>query len=799
MPITTTQPSLVLNWGIMLQGIYPSRDGGDGSFGIGHLRLFGFNFDPRGMADTNGAIIPIQQNTALFSLLGTNYGGDGRTNFALPNLDSRVAVSDGFSPGLGFYTIGQVSGADAVGLAQVNLPVSRGGSGAAVSQVEESLTIRYSINVEGIYPSQGGSGSIGAGLIGQIHAFAGNFSPNGSMTCEGQLLQISDYTALFTVIGTTYGGDGVTTFALPDLRGRTPVGTGSAPGLPTITIGQAFGAETVALAPANLPVEMGGSAAPISNYGPSLGITFAIATGGIFPSRNQEVFKDGDAADGPVSTEAGEPPYVGEIIMFAGNFPPSGYQVANGQLLSIAQNQALFALLGTQFGGDGVTTFALPDLRGRAAVDESAGQPVGTQFGSSGSIIPIGEIPALALNGTGGNDSYFGGNQSDILNGNAGNDTLTGNGGNDLINGGLGADAMNGGAGDDTFTVDDAGDTVIGGIGTDLVRASIASFSLGADVENLAFIGTGNFTGLGNATNNVITGGDGNDRLKGREGDDTLNGGLGNDILNGGTGIDILNGGDGNDTLIIDNGGDIANGGAGTDTVQVVAAGTYSIAADVEVVEALIGGTTITLNALDNVYGGSTGDNVANGGDGNDTMIARGGNDTLSGGNGNDRLDAAAGNDTLNGDAGNDVLEGGAGTDTLNGGANDDTLFGGDDNDVLAGGAGSDLLFGGGGADRFVFASGDAPIVGETDRIFDFSSAAGDRIDLSAIDAVAGGSDNAFAFIGTNAFTGVAGQLRYDVVGGVAFVTGDTNGDGIADFVIRVDGTPVLTGTDFIL
>ena len=67
-------------------------------------------------------------------------------------------------------------------------------------------------------------------LIGQIIFFAGNFAPRNWAFCEGQLLPISEYTALFSIISTTYGGDGRTTFALPDLRGRTALGQGSNPG-----------------------------------------------------------------------------------------------------------------------------------------------------------------------------------------------------------------------------------------------------------------------------------------------------------------------------------------------------------------------------------------------------------------------------------------------------------------------------------------------------------------------------------------------------------------------------------------
>ena len=78
-------------------------------------------------------------------------------------------------------------------------------------------------------------------FIGQVMLFAGNFAPRGWAFCEGQLMAISSNAALFSILGTTYGGDGRTTFALPDLRGRVPIGPGTGPGLPTYRLGQRGG------------------------------------------------------------------------------------------------------------------------------------------------------------------------------------------------------------------------------------------------------------------------------------------------------------------------------------------------------------------------------------------------------------------------------------------------------------------------------------------------------------------------------------------------------------------------------
>ena len=90
-------------------------------------------------------------------------------------------------------------------------------------------------------------------FIGQITMFGGNFAPRGWALCDGQLLPINSYSALFSILGTTYGGDGRTTFALPDLRGRVAVHPGSGPGLSAYRLGQKGGVETVTLTTSEIP------------------------------------------------------------------------------------------------------------------------------------------------------------------------------------------------------------------------------------------------------------------------------------------------------------------------------------------------------------------------------------------------------------------------------------------------------------------------------------------------------------------------------------------------------------------
>lgn len=90
-------------------------------------------------------------------------------------------------------------------------------------------------------------------FVGEIRLFAGNFAPNGWALCDGSLLSIAQNDVLFNLIGTTYGGDGQNTFALPDLRGRVPVHQGQGPGLSPYAIGQAAGTEQVTLIAQQLP------------------------------------------------------------------------------------------------------------------------------------------------------------------------------------------------------------------------------------------------------------------------------------------------------------------------------------------------------------------------------------------------------------------------------------------------------------------------------------------------------------------------------------------------------------------
>ena len=179
-------------------------------------------------------------------------------------------------------------------------------------------------------------------FIGEVKLLGFNFAPKGYATCQGQILSIAQNTALFSLLGTTYGGNGTTTFALPDLQGRAPIGQGQGPGLPYYSMGEVGGTTTVTILTANMPAhvhtlnsarvsvkastnnageqspdgtfpattgtaayadaatngtftggtvvsgttDIAGGSQPISILNPYLAMNYSIALQGIFPSRN---------------------------------------------------------------------------------------------------------------------------------------------------------------------------------------------------------------------------------------------------------------------------------------------------------------------------------------------------------------------------------------------------------------------------------------------------------------------------------------------------------------------------------
>jgi microcystin-dependent protein len=111
------------------------------------------------------------------------------------------------------------------------------------------------------------------GYIAEIRLFAGNFAPRGWAFCNGQILSIAQNTALFSLLGTTFGGNGQTTFALPDLRGRVAVGPGQGPGLPSVNLGQMAGAPTHTLIITEMPAHNHVAQVAVRSFDNSLGGT----------------------------------------------------------------------------------------------------------------------------------------------------------------------------------------------------------------------------------------------------------------------------------------------------------------------------------------------------------------------------------------------------------------------------------------------------------------------------------------------------------------------------------------------
>ena len=168
-------------------------------------------------------------------------------------------------------------------------------------------------------------------FIGEIRLFGFNFAPVGWAMCNGQLLSISQNTALFSLLGTYYGGDGQTTFGLPDLRGRVPLNMGQAPGLSSYSIGESGGNETVTLSGSQLPSHthaLQGSDAQAATDRPDGAVLGRPTAGNIYASPPGNVALDQSAIAGsgggqPVAIRA---PYLALnfCIALQGIFPSRG-------------------------------------------------------------------------------------------------------------------------------------------------------------------------------------------------------------------------------------------------------------------------------------------------------------------------------------------------------------------------------------------------------------------------------------------------------------------------------------------
>lgn len=300
-----------------------------------------------------------------------------------------------------------------------------------------------------------------------------------------------------------------------------------------------------------------------------------------------------------------------------------------------------------------------------------------------------------------------------------------------------------------------------------LTSATLAAITA-ARAQYVTITGTANSETLcsSSKTNSVVDAGAGNDTISSSAYfNHTLKGGAGNDTYYvrsaTATVVEALN--------------------EGIDTVRSYV--DYTLTSNVENLVLLQADLQGNGNALNNQIAGSSGMDTIYGMDGNDILKGNDGNDYIWGGNGDDALRGDNGNDFLLGEMGNDNIMGGAGNDIIDGGAG---------NDLIIGGLGNDVMTGGAGMDNFFYYKTDVATF-STDEITDFTVGQ-DKINLAQL--VTG---TRFTFIDTQAFHKVVGELHYTVVNGSAMVEGDINGDGRADFAIKVDNVTTLSRNDFII
>jgi microcystin-dependent protein len=252
--------------------------------------------------------------------------------------------------------------------------------------------------------------------IGEIRIFATPGPVKGWLLCDGSLLPIESNEALFSLIQTTYGGDGLTDFAIPDLQSRVPISVGEGYGL-----GRYGGEESVTLQVDQLPTHrhtvqsnnMGGLEDATNNFwGNSTNNVYAPAPGtATMNPATLASYGGGDGHENRIPFQAityyiaieGQypspdgiyipPPYLAELRIFSFYFAPKGWIPCNGQLLPIHLNIALFSLVGTVYGGDGVVDFAAPNLQARVPMHAGPNMARGLGAGEAEHTLTLNEMP----------------------------------------------------------------------------------------------------------------------------------------------------------------------------------------------------------------------------------------------------------------------------------------------------------------------------------------------------------------------------------------------------------------------
>jgi len=262
-PHPNMQPYLALNTMIALAGASP-RTGtvsGRQPF-VGEVRLVPDTAAPSDWALTNGQLLDLHQNMDLFEIVGTIYGGDGRSTFGLPDPKGRAIGGQGSPPGGSYRSVGSKGGVETVAMRYYHVTPHDHWNNDADHMAnyvpyyrshpndQPTLTMSYIIAIEGEVPSPTGPASDGP-FLGEIRMFAGNFAPDGWALAQGQILDISQFSQLYSVLGTAYGGTS-TVFALPDLRGGVAIQAGTGPGLTHRPLGVG-GTNRITLIPEQVP------------------------------------------------------------------------------------------------------------------------------------------------------------------------------------------------------------------------------------------------------------------------------------------------------------------------------------------------------------------------------------------------------------------------------------------------------------------------------------------------------------------------------------------------------------------
>lgn len=399
LPFDNRQPSVVINFAVTKQGI----------FGLGvPVRMFAFNL-PEDWTPADGRLLSRNQYSMMYDQIGTTYGGDGVATFAVPDLRGRSPIGAGEAPGGSVYAAGQVDGSSHVTLSLAQMPAhghslecgaetGLTGGGQPFDNRQPTQALHWELAKAGVFPfrpfaetERGGGASPALPFFGQIVLHSVPATLGGLYTpANGGVMFISLNSALFSILGTYYGGNGTQQFGIPELRGRLVNGVGEGTGGTSYVVGETGGTEFVTLdsgqipehvhtVPGGPPSGAAGTGEAADNRQPLLSVQYCIAVNGVYPA--------GSEMD---DTET----YVGEIIAFAGNFAPAGFLPCDGRLMAVAENETLAALLGPTYGGDGVTTFALPDLRGRVPLGVGPGLALGTYLGEDAVPLTGSNLPA---------------------------------------------------------------------------------------------------------------------------------------------------------------------------------------------------------------------------------------------------------------------------------------------------------------------------------------------------------------------------------------------------------------------